>query len=385
MRKKINLTTFTFILFVSTFAQVTKIVDKVVPVISEQEFYLNSSTRINGKTRTYLKVELPENTISWCYVITTELNPGNQNSLELASKLTKVIDKTGLSETLVQNMFSSTGSSVIDVFILDNTNIISFVNKEDNWGNSFSYKLNGSRENFGGGLVTINASSLKSFYLGFRNTSAIDGKYIRIEAAAIVKEEMVDYSKWSNEAKDAVHLSIDEALKEDSLAPDVTKSMATCITDDICRHYTPEYIASLSDYQTEDLIEKVFDKCAEKVGGVHSEKAISYGNLGWQAYENGAIDKCIEYSKKALQLDNNIATFYYNIGLCFLVKGNESSSIEYYIEAISITGKNKLKSISIEELQGAIIDLENLIKSNKQVDKAKKIKDLLVLELKNYQ
>jgi tetratricopeptide (TPR) repeat protein len=382
--KKIFSLIISIILSLSTFAQVTKIVNRVVPLISEQEFYLNSVTRIGGKTRSYLKVELPENTISWYYVISTELNPGNQNSLELASKLTNVIDKTGISETLIQNIFSSTGSSVIDVYVLDNTNIIPFIDKDDNWGGSFSYKLNGTRENFGGGLVSMKTANQNNFYLGFRNTSSMDGKYVRIEAAAIVQEEIVDNTKWSIEAKDAIHVSINEALQEDSLAADLSKSMASCMTDYICMHYTPEYVASLSDYQTDDLVEKVFDKCAEKIGGVHSDKAITFGNLGWQAYENGEIDKCIEYSKKALQLDNSISTFKYNLGLCYLVKGNESIAVDYYIEAISMTGKNKLKSLSSDELQGAITDLDNLIKAKKQVDKPKKIKDLLLLELENY-
>jgi tetratricopeptide (TPR) repeat protein len=384
MKKFFTLLIFTSILFLSTFAQVSKIVNRVVPLISEQEFYLNSATRIAGKTRTYLKVELPENTISWYYVISTELNQGNQNSLELVSKLTNIIDKTGISETLIQNMFSSTGSSVIDVYLLDNTNIIPFIDKDDNWGSNFSYKLNGTRENFGGGLVSIKASTQKDFYLGFRNTSSMDGKYVRIEAAAIVQEQIIDNTKWTNETKDVVHTLIDESLKEDSLATDVSKSMASCMTDYICMHYTPEYVAELSDYQTDDLVEKVFDNCAEKIGGVHSDKAITYGNLGWQAYENGEVDKCIEYSKKALQLDNSLATFKYNLGLCYLVKENESIAIDYYIEAISMSGKNKLKSLSVEELQGAITDLDNLIKAKKQVDKAKKIKNLLLLELENY-
>ncbi|MBC7759100.1 MAG: tetratricopeptide repeat protein [Phormidesmis sp. FL-bin-119] len=368
----------------STDAQIVQVVNKVVPLISEQEFYLNSATRINGKTRTYVKIELPENTISWYYAITTQVSPGNPESLGLAAKLSRSIDQSGLSETIIQNLFSSTGSSVIDVYLLDNSNIIPFINKEDNLGGQLSFEPNGSRANFAGGLVTVKQVTQKDFYLGLKNSSAMDGKYVRIEAAAIVQEQIVDNSKWSTIAKDEIHNSFYQALIEDSLPIDISKSMATCITDKISKLYTPDTFDALSDYQTQDIIEKEYNKCAESLGGIHSEKAISYGNLGWQAYERGDIDKCIEYSRKALQLDKSISTFNYNLGLCYLLKGNESVSINYYIEAISLTAKNKIKSLSIEELQGAITDLDNLITAKKQVDKSKKIKQLLILELEKY-
>ena len=57
----------------------------------------------------------------------------------------------------------------------------------------------------------------------------------------------------------------------------------------------------------EVFVEKMYDDCLKNLDGIDSaqkEKAITYCNLGWKSYENGDIEKCIQYSKKALTFDS---------------------------------------------------------------------------------
>lgn len=169
MRKLYFIISLLFISCCTALAQVETTEYRVVPVVSEQQFFLNGSMRVGGKTRTYVSVELPPNTVKWYYAITTELNQGSTTGLELAAKMTKLVDRSGISETLLLNAFASTGSSIIDVYQLDGSNIMPFVEKYDNWGGSFSYNPTNSRENFGGGVVAANTMPSGKCYLGLRN------------------------------------------------------------------------------------------------------------------------------------------------------------------------------------------------------------------------
>jgi tetratricopeptide (TPR) repeat protein len=73
----------------------------------------------------------------------------------------------------------------------------------------------------------------------------------------------------------------------------------------------------------------------ETVVDENTQKAVNYGNLGWKAYEAGDIDKCILYSKKALELDNTLIYVKLNLGLCFLIKNDELTGMDYYMDALA--------------------------------------------------
>lgn len=68
-------------------------------------------------------------------------------------------------------------------------------------------------------------------------------------------------------------------------------------------------------------------------------KAVMYGNLGWKAYEKGEYDKCVEFSKKSIELDPNQGYVYNNIGLVQLIKGDYIAAIESFTTAIVLYKK----------------------------------------------
>jgi tetratricopeptide (TPR) repeat protein len=64
--------------------------------------------------------------------------------------------------------------------------------------------------------------------------------------------------------------------------------------------------------------------------------ASNYTNLGWESYKNGSIDKCIEYSQKALTYDSTNVAAMLNLGLCHLIKNEEVVAIDFYMNALAL-------------------------------------------------
>ncbi len=68
-------------------------------------------------------------------------------------------------------------------------------------------------------------------------------------------------------------------------------------------------------------------------------EAVAMGNLGWKAFERGDYNKCIELSKKALEIDNTLGVFQFNIALSYLILGQTKIALDEYVKAIGITKK----------------------------------------------
>ncbi len=103
-------------------------------------------------------------------------------------------------------------------------------------------------------------------------------------------------------------------------------------------------------------------------------KAEMFGGLGWKAYEKGEYDKCIELSKKALELNPNLGWVHNNIGLVYLIKGDYISAIDSYSTAITLFKKSDNPSHWFNE---AIKDLKALIAKHGQLEGANDILEML--------
>jgi tetratricopeptide (TPR) repeat protein len=109
-------------------------------------------------------------------------------------------------------------------------------------------------------------------------------------------------------------------------------------------------------------------------------KGVLYGNLGWKAFENKDIDKCLELSLKALQFDPSLAYVKFNIALVYLVKG-DSKSTDAYIDGIV---KAKKTNDALHWLKAALQDINDYEKSNGNIRDSDLIKMLLNDEIRNY-
>jgi len=375
------------ILFLSNycFSQLATTAYKVVPILATQNFYLNSFTRIGGITKTTLKIDLPQNTVEWYYIFSTSPNKNANNNLELVENLTNLVlsDPTGFSGKVVTSLVAPTGVGVCNIYLMDGQNSLAF----ENAFADFNYKTTGSRENFTSGIIQIRNITSGSWYLGFQNPSSTTGMNVSVEVAAVVLEQNVDYNVWTNETKNSFYSTFYDSFIQENVEQDLSKYLANCLSDQIIAQTTPNDFNNLADNERETFITTIYEKCVAELDGPISpnyEKAVMYGNLGWKAFENGNIDKCIEYSQKALNLDNNLGYVKANLGLCYMINGDETKATYYYIEAISVYKKSKFASIIKQNLQATITDIDNSASKYPAMKGANDIKSLLESELNNY-
>lgn len=113
----------------------------------------------------------------------------------------------------------------------------------------------------------------------------------------------------------------------------------------------------------------------------NQKKAEQLGNLGWMAYQRGDYVQCLELSRKALELDNEMGWVHANIGLVLLAQNNYMSAIDCYSRAIYCYSKSdKVKWYYVETIK----DLDSLIEEKGYVEGASDIRALLENEYKKY-
>lgn len=173
----------------------SKVVRKVryeaVPIQEPLNLWVNSTsneTWKGGKSRTYISVQLPKNTVEWYYIFTASRSKDeiekNKNELKLYSELAGAL--TGISGTVLSlgtNIISlPPGTSYCDVYLLDYDNLVRFLQKQN-----FS-PLNGSIENISSGKMKITTSEDGLYYLAFKNNNVFHGIGVAIEVVAITRE-----------------------------------------------------------------------------------------------------------------------------------------------------------------------------------------------------
>lgn len=103
------------------------------------------------------------------------------------------------------------------------------------------------------------------------------------------------------------------------------------------------------------------------------EKAAMYCNLGWKAYERGELEKCLELTKKALEISPNHSASKFNIAFIHLLQ-EENKALEEYINAISELKKDvNAKQV----LAGALADIAEIKKSKPTLKYLSDIEELL--------
>jgi len=152
----------------------------VVPIVSQQSFYLKSGT---AKTsRAILQINLPANTVEWYYTVTTKTGRGQFANSDLTGQLVNLVDpdhgiKPG-SSVHVPN-----GTGVCDIYLMTNPNE---VKKYVNHRPAISFLMNDSREHYISGSVTVKDFLDGSCFLVMRNPYSSRGVYVNIEVTAIV-------------------------------------------------------------------------------------------------------------------------------------------------------------------------------------------------------
>lgn len=170
-------------------AQVTEKVRDTKKIISKRDLYINGGLRsgFGGKSRTYIKIDLPPNTIEWYYSFSTTLEKSNTKTLNLGIQLAKILtDPTGITSNIASAIDVPKGVASADIYLLDRNNLNSFFNKEP-----FRHYSEGMVENTKQAVVKIDDLKLGTWYLGIRNPSSLYGINLSIEVVAIIENKII--------------------------------------------------------------------------------------------------------------------------------------------------------------------------------------------------
>jgi len=171
--------------------QLTNITKDTPQAIQTDKFYLNSTSNAlvkGGKNRVILPINLPENTQEWFYRYTASRNEEDiTNTLKtfnLAGELTEYINSKNPLKGAVNNLTTTPGANICDIYVLNETNAKLFKDKED-----FEYDISASRENYKSGNVLVKNNNQELIYLGINNPDSLHGIHVAIEIVAIVAQE----------------------------------------------------------------------------------------------------------------------------------------------------------------------------------------------------
>jgi tetratricopeptide (TPR) repeat protein len=111
------------------------------------------------------------------------------------------------------------------------------------------------------------------------------------------------------------------------------------------------------------------------------QKAEMLGSMGWKCYEKGDYKKCMELSKKALEINPNMGWVHSNIGLVQLLENDYVAAIDSYSKAIVNYKKTSNPKAFFSE---SIKDLQNMVASQGAVEGSTEILEMLQVEYNKY-
>jgi len=258
-------------------AQQYRNVQRVVPIHNEHTFYLNSNTRVGGKPRHAIKIDLPPNTVEWYYVFTTaenEKSSGTRDRIQLASQLVQLVGKgffnssvVGIAASVVGQIAKPSGVAVCDMWLTDLEGKNQFFETKY-MGASWAYDRpkryyeEGSLQNGKDGAIRISTAKSGTFYLCFNNASFTEGVFVNFEAAAIVEtREYVD--EWIAEGKEAVYLDcMDAFVRKDA----ESEAVCHCARDRVIANHKPSAWNGLSVSEKTYALESIRQQCMTESG-----------------------------------------------------------------------------------------------------------------------
>mgnify|MGYP003860657971 CR=1 FL=1 len=321
-----------------SFSQSYRTVSKAVSILPEQTFYLNSYTRVGGKARNAVKIEIPKDAIQWSYVFTTsqQERTGTDN-LKLLKQATefvggKLLGSTwiGLAANAGYQIIKPSGAGVADVYVTDAKGREQFF--AESW-NLYSYEkpektYEGTRENAKDGTIISNDVSKRTLYLCFKNPSLSEGTYITVEAIAIIPtQEFVD--EWTVESRDKFYTDCADALR---YQPEAVKSVCGCVQSKLTSRYKPSEFIGFTEIQRASQKQATQEECmtlmqTEILSNKNRIKSLEEEIRGLQAV-NDYARLALRY-QELLELGKDEEAIYYNLSRNLLfIKSFDEAKIQ---------------------------------------------------------
>ncbi len=208
---------FVMLMSIMTFAQQVK----PEVVVSKHTFIVHSTTHslFSDDYRNSIPINLPENTISWYYAVSTynvqtsnNSSSGNGLLSGLASLAGSADPVAGIALNALNSKVAIVNEAECHVYLLDEIENRNFMNY-----NGFRYYEEGTRKNFNGGIVNVKNKAFISgtWYLGFENPRFKDGVKIELEVVALVLDNSKpSYNATTSNQTNGVTITSDPEVKE---------------------------------------------------------------------------------------------------------------------------------------------------------------------------
>jgi tetratricopeptide (TPR) repeat protein len=213
-----------------------------------------------------------------------------------------------------------------------------------------------------------------TLYLAFRNNDNDNAIKVFVNVFALIG------NGWTKDVRDEIYKKLYDNLKSKGFSnEDELKETCSCFIVSVTKKYDLEEFKALPEFERNKVVEELIKGCNSELATSDTKsKATTYGNLGWKSFEKGDYDKCLEYSQKALAIDNSLTYIYFNIALVHLIK-NEKEAIDKYIDAVQ-RAKKAIAPVKI--IQSALDDILNYEKINGVLANSSDVKDVLSAEIK---
>jgi len=163
-------------------------------IIESRSIYLNGglNATFGGKSRTYIKVDLPPNTVKWFYSFSTKKGKSGTQNMNLAIQLGGMLaDPSGLTSSTLSAIKVPDGVASADIYLCDRANIDKFLAKDDLYKDGFSFDMEGSAQSTKQAVIEIDDTRNGTVYLGLKNPSTTNGLNISIEVVAITETKIL--------------------------------------------------------------------------------------------------------------------------------------------------------------------------------------------------
>ncbi|MFL5765476.1 MAG: tetratricopeptide repeat protein [Bacteroidia bacterium] len=238
---------------------------------------------------------------------------------------------------------------------------------------SYPYKrLNSESFNL---VVAVDALKDKNtLFLGFRNNDNINAIKVFVNVYALIG------NGWTVAVKNEIYQKLYDGMKSNGVSnEEMLKKTCDCFISKISSKYTLQELNEMAEFEKNKIFEDIIKGCSPDLADSDEKnKATTYGNLGWSAFEKGDYDKCLQFSEKALSIDNSLTYVHFNIALVYLVK-NLPEALDKYIDAVQMAKKNLNTK---QTIKAALDDIANYEKSKGELVNSSDIKEILNAELK---
>ena len=290
----------------------------VVTISPAQSFYLDSrlTSNLNGRSRLTIPVNLPEGTVRWYYSFAASESKNEPLEwVSLAGQLTKLYDRTGIASEVINRLVKPSGTSVCDIFVLNNSvtasgawqeGVLQFENKDDV---NLIVDKDFSRQNMTGGIVEVWVKNNKPV-LGLSNPSIKSGINVKIEISAVVAKskpssfQFLKETTWNKAQKEELSSKMTYAF--DGKKNSQTDILTLCAIDSFVHVYTfQEYgmmTESEKNYKLMSKVETCFKASGNQNLGIEMGEVAALKMQRDTLEQSGNFVEMLRVSKRIMDL-----------------------------------------------------------------------------------